>query len=113
MKAAQPDGKRRSESQEMSRRTAIRGVVIGGAAAALFSGDRRVAQAQEAKTPAGGQCVATAPPADESGIALVPLLVGGIVRDMPPGLALSRRVSRAWRWRQARSSRPPLCPTRR
>ena len=46
MKAAQPDGKRRSESQEMCRRTAIRGVVIGGAAAALFSGDRRVAQAE-------------------------------------------------------------------
>ena len=52
MKAAQPDGKRRSESQEMCRRTAIRGVVIGGAAAALFSGDRPLVQAEE-PTPGG------------------------------------------------------------
>ena len=93
MNAAQPDGKRRSESQEMSRRTAIRGVVIGGAAAALFSGDRSVAQAQEPPTPEAGQCVATAPSLDESGIALVPLLVGGIVRDMPEG-PIEVRISR-------------------
>ena len=92
MKAAQPDGKRRSESQEMCRRTAIRGVVIGGAAAALFSGDRPLVQAAE-PTPGGGQCVATAPSLDESGIASVPLLVGGIVRDMPEG-PIEVRISR-------------------
>ena len=92
MKAAQPDGKRRSESQEMCRRTAIRGVVIGGAAAALFSGDRPLVQAEE-PTPGGGQCVATAPSLDESGIASVPLLVGGIVRDMPEG-PIEVRISR-------------------
>ena len=92
MNAAQPDGKRRSESQEMCRRTAIRGVVIGGAAAALFSGDRPLVQAEE-PTPGGGQCVATAPSLDESGIASVPLLVGGIVRDMPEG-PIEVRISR-------------------
>ena len=92
MNAAQPEGKRRSESQEMCRRTAIRGVVIGGAAAALFSGDRPLVQAEE-PTPGAGQCVATAPSLDESGIASVPLLVGGIVRDMPEG-PIEVRISR-------------------
>jgi hypothetical protein len=92
MKAVQPDGKRRSESQEMSRRTAIRGVVIGGAAAALYSGGGGVVQAEE-PTPGAGQCVATAPSLDESGIASVPLLVGGIVRDMPKG-PVEVRISR-------------------
>lgn len=49
-------------------------------------------QAQEA-TPEAGQCVTTAPPLDASGIAFVPLLVGGIVADMPPG-PIEVRISR-------------------
>jgi hypothetical protein len=92
MEATQPEGTFRSESQEMSRRTALKGVVISGAAAVLFAGDRRVVQAQEA-TPDAGECVAMAPPFDESGIAFVPLLVGGVVRDMPPG-PIEVRISR-------------------
>jgi len=92
MEAAQPEGTFRSETREMSRRTALRGVVISGAAAALFADGHRVVQAQET-TPEAGQCVATAPPFDESGIAFVSLLVGGIVRDMPPG-PVEVRISR-------------------
>ncbi|MDT0353831.1 hypothetical protein RM445_30530 [Pseudonocardia sp. DSM 45834] len=40
------------------------------------------ATTQEA-TPAAGECVATAPAADPSGVGLASLLVGGIVRDTP------------------------------
>jgi hypothetical protein len=79
-----------NESQQVNRRTAIRRFVMGGAAAALLAPGH--AAAQDA-TPAAGQCVATAPPLDESGIAFVPLLVGGIVRDMPPG-PVEVRISR-------------------
>ncbi len=75
---------------DLSRRTAVSGIVAG-AATALFGGGL-LTTAQEA-TPAAGQCVATAPPADESGIAFVPLLVGGIVPDMPPG-PVEVRISR-------------------
>jgi hypothetical protein len=62
-----------------------------GATAALF-GRRLALEAQEA-TAEAGQCVATAPPADASGIAFVPMLVGGIVRDMPAG-PVEVRISR-------------------
>ncbi|MDQ3657182.1 MAG: hypothetical protein M3457_19180 [Chloroflexota bacterium] len=51
------------------------------------------AVAQEATPGAGGQCVATAPPADASGIGFAQLLVGGIVHDMPPG-PVEVRISR-------------------
>ncbi len=54
--------------------------------------NHHIAHAQEA-TPETSQCIATAPPMDESGIAFVPLLVGGIVRDMPPG-PIEVRISR-------------------
>jgi hypothetical protein len=77
--------------QAVSRRTVIGRVVIGGASAALFVGDAPTARAQGA-TPAAGQCVATAPPFDESGIAFVPL-VSGVVHDMPPG-PIEVRISR-------------------
>jgi hypothetical protein len=50
------------------------------------------ATTQEA-TPAAGECVATAPTADASGVGLASLLVGGIVRDMPAG-PVEVRISR-------------------
>lgn len=81
MEAVQSDGMHRIERQDVSRRTAIGCVVIGGAAAALFAQGH--AAAQEA-TPAANECVATAPPA-QAGIGLASLLVGGIVHDMPAG----------------------------
>jgi hypothetical protein len=66
----------------LSRRIAVSGIAMG-ATAALFG--RRLALGAQEATAAAGQCVATAPPADASGIAFVPLLVGGIVPDMPAG----------------------------
>ena len=89
MEAVQTTSVNRSETHNVSRRTAIGRLAIGGAAA-VFAPDP--AAAQEA-TPEAGQCVATAPPADESGIAFAPLLIGGIVRDMPPG-PVEVRISR-------------------
>ena len=44
-------------------------------------------------TAAAGECVATAPPMDASGIAFVPVLVGGIVHDMPAS-PVEVRISR-------------------
>ena len=76
----------------MSRRTAVTGMAMGAAAASAIFGRSVLATAQEA-APEAGECVATAPPADESGIAFVPLLVGGIVRDMPAG-PVEVRISR-------------------
>lgn len=76
----------------MSRRSAIGRVLICGTAAALLPRDDLAARAQDA-TPAGAECVATAPVLDASGIAFVPLLVGGIVRDMPSG-PVEVRISR-------------------
>jgi hypothetical protein len=67
----------------VSRRTVGR-AILGGAGAALFIRTSAAAGAQGA-TPAAGECVATAPLADASGIALASLLVGGIVPDMPAG----------------------------
>jgi hypothetical protein len=67
----------------LSRRTTVRRLIVGGGAAALAGRGLEPVAAQEA-TPAAGQCVATAPPAQE-GIGFASLLVGGIVRDMPTG----------------------------
>jgi hypothetical protein len=59
--------------------------MLAGVAATAFGGwGRGRATAREA-TPPAGECVAAAPPFDASGIAVVPLLVGGIVPDMPAG----------------------------
>ena len=89
METEQSEGMHRSKRQDVSRRSVIGRVVIGGAAAALFAHDRAVAQ--EA-TPASGQCVAAAPPTQD-GIGFAPLLVGGIVHDMPAG-PVEVRISR-------------------
>jgi hypothetical protein len=67
----------------VSRRTAVGRLVVGGAAAAFFAHNPDAAWAQDA-TPSAGECVATAPPAQD-GVGLAPLLVGGVVRDMPAG----------------------------
>ena len=64
--------------QDVTRRAAIAGLVIGGAGAALLAHDPGAARA------AAGECVATAPPL-EDGIGNAQLLVGGIVPDMPAG----------------------------
>jgi len=77
--------------QAVSRRTVIGRVVISGAGAAMVAGASPTVQAQDA-TPTAGECVATAPQFDESGIAFVPL-VSGVVRDMPPG-PIEVRISR-------------------
>jgi hypothetical protein len=92
MDNAQVSGPRQTHHEDVSRRAAIRAFVISGAGAALLAQDHRSARAQEA-TPDPSQCVATAPTMDESGIAFVPLLVGGIIHDMPPG-PIEIRISR-------------------
>jgi hypothetical protein len=81
METVQIDKLSQNETLDISRRTAIGRLVVGGAAAALFAPAH--AAAQEA-TPTGGQCVATAPPTEE-GVGFVSLLVGGIIHDMPSG----------------------------
>lgn len=81
MEPVQTDNASQVETRDVSRRTAIGGLVVGGAAAALLAPGHAVAQDA---TPAAGECVATAPPAQE-GIGLASLLVGGIVHDMPAG----------------------------
>ena len=75
----------------LSRRTAVVGMAAGAAATALFARSPGHATAQQA-TPAAGQCVATAPAAQD-GVGFASLLVGGIVRDMPPG-RVEVRISR-------------------
>ena len=75
----------------VSRRTVVGRLVVGGAAAAFFAHNLDAAWAQDA-TPSPGVCVATAPPAQD-GVGLVPLLVGGIVRDIPAG-PVEVRISR-------------------
>jgi hypothetical protein len=67
----------------VSRRTVVGRLVVGGAAATFFAHNLDAASAQDA-TPSAGECVATAPPAQD-GVGLASLLVGGIVRDMPAG----------------------------
>jgi hypothetical protein len=81
METAQTENVSQIETRDVTRRTAIGRLVIGGAAAALLAPSH--AAAQEA-TPAAGECVATAPPAEE-GVGFASLLVGGIIHDMPPG----------------------------
>ena len=76
----------------LSRRTAVVGMAAGAAATGLLACSRGPATVQEA-TPAAGECVATAPAADASGVGFAPLLVGGIVRDMPAG-PVEVRISR-------------------
>ena len=66
----------------VSRRTVGR-LVVGGAAATFFA-HNLASCANAASTPSAGECVATAPPAQD-GVGLASLLVGGIVRDMPAG----------------------------
>ena len=90
MEVVQSTGMQRTESGDVNRRTAVSRLIIVGAAAALFAPGHSAAQDA---TPTAGECVATAPPLDESGIAFVPLLVGGIVHDMPPG-PVEVRISR-------------------
>src|SRR5215217_2814602 len=81
MAVVEPTAMHPIASHHLNRRTAIGHFVIGGAAAALLAAGH--AAAQQA-TPAAGECVATAPPTQD-GIGLAPLLVGGIVEDMPAG----------------------------
>jgi hypothetical protein len=69
----------------MSSRRAVARRLIATGAGALLGGRALTTLAQEASPVAGEQCVAVAPPADESGIGFVQLLVGGIVNDMPTG----------------------------
>jgi hypothetical protein len=83
MEPVQTEISQSMKSLEVSRRTAIGHLVIGGSAVALLVGNHRVVQAEEV-TPAAGQCVGTAPPTQD-GIGLASLLVGGIVQDMPAG----------------------------
>jgi hypothetical protein len=79
----------------VSWRTVVVGVAAGAATATGLLACNRgpatsatvaptAATTQEA-TAAAGECVATAPAADASGVGLASLLVGGIVRDMPTG----------------------------
>ena len=72
METVQANSLPNSESHDVSRRTAIGRLVISGVGVALLARDHRLAQAQDT-TPEPGQCVATAPPLDASGIAFVPL----------------------------------------
>ncbi len=74
----------------LSRRSTVSGVAIGAVSALVA---RSMPATAQPPRPTGGECVATAPPMDESGIAFVPLLVGGIVRDMPAG-SVEVRLSR-------------------
>ncbi len=67
----------------VSRRSALRRLIVGGSAALLGGHGLARAQAQDA-TPANGACVATAP-ATEDGVGLATLLAGGIIHDMPAG----------------------------
>ena len=67
---------------DVTRRSTIGRLVIGGAA--VLAGSRLESVAAQETASEGGECVATAPPAQE-GIGFASLLVGGIVRDMPTG----------------------------
>ncbi len=75
-----------------SRRTVFRRLIGTGAGTLLGTGVV-TALAQDATPGDGEQCVAFAPPAGEAGIGYVPLLVGGIVHDMPTG-PVEVRISR-------------------
>lgn len=75
-----------------SRRSVILRLAATGAGAVL-GGGALTALAQDASPVAGETCVAFAPPANESGVGYVQLLVGGIVSDMPTG-PVEVRISR-------------------
>jgi hypothetical protein len=69
-------------NHDVTRRSAIGRLVIGGAA--VLAGSRLESVAAQETASEGGECVAMAPVAQE-GIGFASLLVGGIVRDMPTG----------------------------
>jgi hypothetical protein len=82
-----------SVSAAVPRRSALARLAAGGAAALLGHRLAGAAAAQEATPGAvGGGCVATAPPTQE-GVGFAPLLVGGVVADMPAG-PVEVRISR-------------------
>jgi hypothetical protein len=91
MRFVQATGTPHADGKDVSRRHAIKQLVLGGAGAALVGQNPRVAMAEKA-TPTGLECVATAPPL-EDGIGFAQLLVGGIVHDMPAG-PVEVRISR-------------------
>ncbi len=91
MDSVQFPGTHHGDDEDVSRRSVIRHLVLGGAGVALVTRGPHVAQAEEA-TPTGQDCVATAPPL-EDGIGFARLLVGGIVHDMPAG-SVEVRISR-------------------
>jgi hypothetical protein len=82
MNPVESAGTHRVEHQDVSRRSAIGHFVIGGAA--VLAASRLESVAAQETAPATGECVATAPTAEE-GIGFVPLLVGGIIQTMPTG----------------------------
>jgi hypothetical protein len=67
-------------------------MAVGTATAATAFFGRSLATTAQEATPEVGQCVATAPPAEE-GIGFASLLVGGIIHDMPAG-PIEVRISR-------------------
>jgi quercetin dioxygenase-like cupin family protein len=68
----------------ISRRASVRRLIVGGGATVLAGRGLESVAAQESTPMAAGECVATAPPAQE-GVGFTSLLVGGIVPDMPTG----------------------------
>lgn len=91
MTSVQTPGTNLADGKDLSRRRAVRQLVLGGVGAALVGQNLQLARAEDA-TPAAGECVATAPPLDD-GIGFAQLLVGGIVHDMPAG-PVEVRISR-------------------
>ena len=83
MNVRRTDPRAKTLSATLSRRAALVRLGAAGTAAAFLGRTR--AAAQEATPAVAGECVATAPPADASGIGVVDLLIGGLVPDMPPG----------------------------
>lgn len=82
----------RTVSTVSSRRQAIRRLIATGAGA-ILGGRALTTMAQDATPAMTGECVATAPQADASGIGFAQLLVGGIVPDMSAG-PVEVRISR-------------------
>lgn len=78
----------RAIAAKVSRRAAVIRVAIGGGTVLAAA---RAGAAQEA-TAVAGECVASAPPTTD-GVGFAPLLVGGIVPDMPVG-PVEVRISR-------------------
>ena len=88
-----PTSSARRITARLNRRSAVRATVAGAAAAAVAARGSARSVAQEATPEAAeGECVATAPPTQD-GVGFAPLLVGGIVPDMPPG-PVEVRISR-------------------